>query len=80
MSIMPENQTPEERRAERAKWPVRKGRLGDPEFDRDWPPTTPEERLGMVWAITQQVWAFRGIDVAESRVPRHALRLTRRAS
>ena len=81
MSSMPENQTPEERRAERAKWPVRKGRLTEIENGDETdvsPYTTIEQRFSMMWQIAQTVWAMGGEKVDESSFPRNTGRLIRR--
>lgn len=66
------------RPADRSRWMVRKGKLGDLSLASDTSTATPQERLAMVWPLTIQVWAFRGVDVAESRLPRHLIRITRR--
>lgn len=83
MEAIPPNETPEKamarRREERSKWPVRKGRMDNPTMEED-DPSTPEERLAMIWPITEQVYTFAGVDVAKSRIPRHLMRLTRRES
>jgi hypothetical protein len=78
MNIEGDQQAFEERRALRSHWSVRKGRLGDPELEADISPLTPEERLAMVWPLTVQAWAFKGVDVATSRLPRHVIRVARR--
>jgi hypothetical protein len=63
----------------RSQWTVRKGRLHDREMESPLTPTTPEERLSMVWPLTVEAYAFKGLNVAESRLPRHHLCITRRA-
>ena len=40
--------------------------------------TTPEERVGMMWQLALDAWAFKGEAVAESRLPRHVVRFTER--
>lgn len=40
--------------------------------------TTQAERLLMVWQLTVNAWAFRGEDLAESRLQRHTVRLLKR--
>jgi hypothetical protein len=46
--------------------------------------STPADRFEMVWPLTRQVWAFKQAGSsdeqtrAESRLPRHAVRLRRR--
>jgi hypothetical protein len=79
MNTQPGDTSEEQRRAERSTWPVRMGRLGEPQMDEDWPRTTAEERLAMVWPMTVQAWAIQGLDVADLRVPRHLMYLTPRA-
>lgn len=82
---MPENQTTEEqqaaeRRAERAKWPVRVGRLKDIENDETdvTPYTTVEQRFAIMWQLAQTVWAFRREPIDESSFPRAVGRLVDR--
>jgi len=74
------------RAAERAKWPVRMGKLAEMEGDdytlestRDDEPnlsasTTVEERFAMMWQLAKEAWAKRG-DLsnpsAADAVPRH---------
>jgi hypothetical protein len=38
---------------------------------------TPEECLNMMWQLTVDVWAFMGVDVAESEFPRHIVHIHR---
>ena len=38
---------------------------------------TPAERMGMVWQLTLDAWAFKEPSVAESRFQRHAVRVIR---
>ena len=38
---------------------------------------TMEERIAMVWPLTVDAWAFKGDPVAESRLPRHIVRILR---
>ena len=42
--------------------------------------TTPAERLGMMWQLTLDAWAFKGEPVAEPRLQRHIVRVFRRES
>ena len=42
--------------------------------------TTPAERLGMMWQLTLDAWAFKGEPVAEPRLQRHIVRVFRRKS
>jgi hypothetical protein len=75
----PSQNKPESAPVDRSHWLVRKGRVSDPEMETSLWPTTPEERLAMVWPLTVQAWAFKGVDVSQSRLPRSDLRITRRA-
>jgi len=77
MDVSSENQVTHEQLADRQGWSIRKGRLGDASLERG-SPMTPEQRLALVWPLTIQAWAFRGVDVAESRLPRHLMSVTRR--
>ncbi len=47
-------------------------------YDDDLKDVPPSERLAMVWPLTVDVWAFMGYDIAESRLPRHIVRVLRR--
>lgn len=48
--------------------------------DESSPPTaaTPAERLMMVWPLTIEAWAMQGVDIAQSRLPRHVVHVERR--
>jgi len=39
---------------------------------------TPAERIGMMWQLAMDAWAFTGDFDAESRLPRHVVRVVRR--
>jgi hypothetical protein len=39
--------------------------------------TTAAERLDMMWQLTIDAWVFKGESVAESRLPRHVVRIVR---
>jgi hypothetical protein len=65
-------------RNRRAGYPVRKATLQGQDHDEDLADTTPAERLGMMWQLTLDAWAFMGKPVAESRLPRHIVRIRRR--
>ena len=59
----------EARRAARARWPVRKFRLGaEPGPDLS-ATTTASERLAMMWPLAREAWAFSGRDIPD--YPRH---------
>ncbi len=45
--------------------------------EKDFADTTPAERIGMVWPLTLDAWAFRGMTDAQSRLPRHLVRVQR---
>ena len=38
---------------------------------------TPGERMGLVWQLTLDAWAFKDPKLAESRFQRHAVRIVR---
>jgi len=40
---------------------------------------SPGERLGMMWQLAVDAWAFAGEDVTQSRLSRHVVVLQRRA-
>jgi hypothetical protein len=40
--------------------------------------TTPAQRLGMMWQLALDAWAFKGESLAESRLPRHVVLVVRR--
>jgi hypothetical protein len=50
----------EKRARERARWPVRKFKLGEEPEDDLSATTTPAERLAMVWPLTVQAWTLAG--------------------
>jgi hypothetical protein len=57
---------------------VRLRKLTDQGRETDLEQTTPAQRLGMMWQLAVDAWAFKGDSLAESRLPRHAVRLVRR--
>lgn len=57
---------------------VRVRRLPDQEEERDLNQTTPSERLSMMWQLALDAWAFKGESLAESRLPRHVVRIVQR--
>ena len=57
---------------------VRVRKLTDQGGETDLEQTTPAQRLGMMWELAVDAWAFTGESLAESRLPRHAVRLVRR--
>ena len=48
------------------------------EKQSDLDDTTPAQRLGMMWQLTADAWGFKGEFVAQSRLPRHVVRIVRR--
>ena len=50
--------------------------LHDQDTD-DLADTTADERIGMMWQLTLDAWAFKGEPVAESGLPRHVVRIIR---
>ena len=57
---------------------IRVRRLSDCSPERDMADTTPAERMGMMWQLALDSWAFMGDDLVEPRLPRHVVRLIRR--
>jgi hypothetical protein len=65
--------------SDRRHWPVRKYRLGDEPGDDLSSTTTAEERVAMVWELTQRAWALSGRpipDYERSEMPVHVRRLS----
>jgi hypothetical protein len=65
-------------RNRRAAYPVRKTTLQGQDHDQDLENTTAAERLGMMWPLALDACAFMGEPLAESRLPRHIVRIRRR--
>lgn len=57
---------------------IRVVKLGDRTSRNTDDGSTPSERLAMVWPLTVTAWKFRGVDIAERRLSRHAVRVLRR--
>jgi hypothetical protein len=57
---------------------VRRSRLDEQGQDDDLRDTTPAERIGMMWQLTLDAWAFKGESIAQSRLSRHIVHLLRR--
>jgi hypothetical protein len=57
---------------------VRVSPLHDQEAERDMYAMTPAQRLDMMWQLALDAWAFKGESLAESRLPRHVVRVVRR--
>lgn len=53
---------------------------GERKESSDWQRLTPAERLEMVWPLTVEAWtwALQGNFDAESRLPRHIVRVIRK--
>ena len=64
----------------RSEYPVRRTTLADQGKERDYEFLTPEERLAMVWTLTQQAWLFKEGRWDEPRLRRDVVRLVRRRS
>jgi hypothetical protein len=56
---------------------VRVSRLELQGTEQDFAGTTPAERIGMIWPLTLEAWAFKGMTDAESRLPRHLVSVHR---
>ena len=58
---------------------IRKTRLGDDSADfEDMRRYTPEERVGMMWQLSLDLYAILGEPVAEPGQSRHVMRVRRR--
>ena len=55
---------------------VRSHDLHDPQSDASTV-TSAADRLAMMWQLTLDAWALTGLDDAESRLPRHIVRVQR---
>jgi hypothetical protein len=53
-------------------------KLHDQDSESDLQGTTPAERIGMMWQLTLDAWAFKGEAIAEPRLSRHVVRIVRR--
>ena len=76
--------TAEQRRAARANWEVRVFRgttafADEVEADEEfWLRIPVDERAGVVWELSQELFALAEPESIERRLPRSAFRLTRR--
>ena len=65
---------------DRSKWPVRKGKLGDPEPEPE--PVSPEESSRIMHELARAAWAFmRGgepDDGSDPQLQRRIIRVVRR--
>jgi hypothetical protein len=57
---------------------VRIRRLHEQVEETDLEGTTPSERISMMWQLALDAWAVEGDEFAQSRLPRHTVRLLRR--
>ena len=64
--------------ADRSQYPTRKLRLGDPDDNRVISDLTSSERVGIVWQLTLQAWAFKEDLGDEPRLRRDVVRVIRR--
>jgi hypothetical protein len=60
--------------------PVRVSTLAEQGREDDLRDTTADERVGMMWQLALDAWAFMGEPVVEPRLPRHIVRVLRRGS
>jgi hypothetical protein len=58
---------------------VRIKRLHERGKETDLESTTSAERLSMMWQLTLDAWSFKGEALAGSRLPRHVVRLRKKA-
>ena len=68
---------PESQRPDRSHYLVRKSTLAEQDDDLDLENTTPAERIGMMWQLALDAWAFTGEPIAEPRLSRHIVRVRR---
>jgi len=57
---------------------IRITRLRDQGKEDDLKGTTAEERIGMMWQLAQDAWAFMGEPIAEPKLSRHIVRVVKR--
>ncbi len=57
--------------------PARIRALHERAEDNDFEGMTPAQRVGMMWQLALDAWAFQGSGDAESRLPRHIVRIQR---
>jgi hypothetical protein len=53
----------EQRRADRARWPIVRHRLGEEPSDDLSAVTTPAERVAMMWTLAQAAWKVAGLPL-----------------
>ena len=59
---------------------IRIQRIKDQGKETDLKHITASERIGMMWQLTQDAWAFKGESIAESGLQRYVVNILRRAS
>ena len=57
---------------------VRIRRLDEQGTEPDLESMTAAERMGMVWQLTQDAWAFKGENCTEEPLQRHIVRVIRK--
>ena len=57
---------------------IRVVKLHDQDIDCDLADTTPADRIGMMWQLALDAWAFMGEPIAEPGLQRHIVRVLRR--
>ncbi len=57
---------------------IRVRKLSEQGTERDLKDTTPAERIGMMWQLALDAWAFKGEPVDESAFSRDVVRVVRR--
>ena len=62
---------------QRDQMPVRIRKVGEETMVRELRALSPAERLGMMWQLAIDAWAFKGDPIAESRLQRHVVRILR---
>ena len=62
---------------ERNQMPVRIRIAGEDTMARELRALSPAERLGVMWQLAIDAWAFKGDSIAESRLQRHVVRVLR---
>jgi hypothetical protein len=55
--------SPEERRAERARWPIVRRALDDDRSDDLSAETTPVERIATMWTLAESAWKVAGLPL-----------------
>jgi hypothetical protein len=62
-------------RTDRSGYPVRKTTLAEQDLDPEVDDMSPGERIGTMWQLALDAWAFTGKPVDQSRLPRYSLRV-----